>query len=126
MSSFRIVLAFLFLLSSFRGISQEINIFQLMERRDLKLSQIHALATDYFNRVGKGQGTGYKQYQRWYYETKFHLDEKGFILSPEQEWREYNKVAPRMTKLSDISGIWEEMGPHSWNRTTGWNPGVGR
>lgn len=126
MSLFRIAFAIIILFSSLQGISQETDIFQLMERRDLKLSQIEALANNYFSRVGKGKGTGYKQYQRWLYETKFHLDDKGYILSPDQEWNQYLKVAPKMTKLSDISGIWQEMGPKSWNRTSGWNPGVGR
>jgi photosystem II stability/assembly factor-like uncharacterized protein len=104
--------------------AQEIDIHQLMQRRDISLQSIEQIASDYFERVGTGQGTGYKQFQRWLYEQKFHLDRKGFILPPDEEWNEYKKAESRMQKVT--SGEWVEMGPFNWNRTSGWNPGVGR
>ena len=30
------------------------------------------------------------------------------------------------TEVDNATGNWQEMGPTYWNRTSGWNPGVGR
>lgn len=105
-------------------------VLQFTDRNDLKLQQIEQLADDYFNRVGQGQGTGYKQFQRWLYEARFHTDNKGFLRKQADEWQDYLEIGnlPSMRGLSAGADDkpWKEMGPFSWNRTTGWNPGVGR
>jgi len=54
-------------------------VFDLMERKDLKLQEIDSIANKYFETKGTGRGTGYKQYQRWLYEMKFHVDETGYL-----------------------------------------------
>lgn len=103
-------------------------VWSLMERKDLRLVDIDRQAEDYFNRVGKERGTGYKQYQRWKYEQQFHLDSKGFILPDDYDKKNYAaslSESPSLPAAID-SWSWTEMGPSSWNRTTSWNPGVGR
>ncbi|HSK12056.1 MAG TPA: sialidase family protein, partial [Phnomibacter sp.] len=100
-------------------------VFDLMERRDLRLEQIEKLAEDHFKKVGTGQGTGNKQFQRWLFEQKFHLDAKGFILPPERDWEAYRENKAALLTM-DAPGTWVEKGPTYWNRTSGWNPGVGR
>ncbi len=110
-------------------------ISELMERRDLKLADIEVLAQDYFKVKGKGQGSGYKQYQRWLYEQKFHLDPEGYIQSPQSEFAAFGQAAPNLntsgsygsaSSFGPTSGLWTESGPIGWNQTSGWNPGVGR
>lgn len=110
------------------------DIFSLMERRDLSIQQIQQLAKKYFDSTGTERGTGYKQYQRWLYEVQFHTDEKGFRLAPEHDWIAYKSFQTKDTlvatnanlNLPVASGPWVEKGPFNWNRTGGWNPGVGR
>ncbi len=105
--------------------AQSTDIIQLMQRRDIKLSQIDSIAQLHFNIVGTGKGTGYNQYQRWYYEQRFHLTADGYILPPEDEYNAFEQAMRTMTPTSTMA-IWVEKGPRSWNRTSGWNPGVGR
>lgn len=103
-----------------------IDIFALMERTDLPLDEIEQLAEIHFIKVGTGRGTGYKQFQRWLYERKFHIDESGYFISPSTESANYK--AFMRNKLSSSRSIepWEDLGPTSWSATSGWNPGVGR
>ena len=61
--------------------SSQTDIFTLMERTDLRLSDIERIANRYFDSVGTGRGTGYKQYQRWLYERKFHTDDNGIFIN---------------------------------------------
>lgn len=102
------------------------DIFQIMERTDLSMNEIEKLADTYFQSAGKGQGSGYKQYQRWLYERKFHLDENGFYISQNQEDKAYYDALKNMNVKSRSSHSWSELGPQTWTYTSGWNPGVGR
>lgn len=111
--------------------AQRVDIFQLMERRDLRLTEIDAIAKRHFDIVGRGRGTGYKQFERWKYEKQFHLDANGFILSDNYDAIQYSKLSGRMANADQginnaVAGAWTELGPTGWNRTSGWNPGVGR
>jgi photosystem II stability/assembly factor-like uncharacterized protein len=107
------------------GSFAQIDIFQLMERRDIKLQQIDSIAQRHFDAVGTDRGSGYTQYQRWLFEQKFHLDNAGYIRPPADENAAFEQAMQSMQPNS-ITGNWIERGPTSWNRTTGWNPGVGR
>jgi hypothetical protein len=100
------------------------DIFQLMERTDLSLQQINELANAYFEKVGTGEGTGFKQYQRWYYEKQFHTDDKGYFIHPETEFRAYANAMSTAKRTTNLT--WTELGPQTWTYTSGWNPGVGR
>ncbi|MFM2146806.1 MAG: hypothetical protein RL732_1642, partial [Bacteroidota bacterium] len=103
------------------------NIGELMQRRDIRLSEIDALAQKYFEVVGKVRGTGYKQYERWKYEQQFHLDEKGYILPDGHDTKEFLKAYPQYEHMTYApAGAWNEVGPTYWKRTSSWNPGVGR
>lgn len=111
------------------------NVFEIVQRRDVKIDQIELLAKKYFDSVGTERGTGYKQYQRWLYEVRFHLDDQGFQRTEDYDGNTYEayKAANKRTIKSSVNlgtaslaDPWTEKGPYSWNRTAGWNPGVGR
>lgn len=126
------VLTFLLLtlLSCTSIFSQDINIHELIQRTDLTLEQIDVIAKAHFAKVGKGRGTGYKQFERWKYEQKFHLREDGSFTTPLEEANAYEFALRNMPNNEDYNraapGPWTELGPKSWTRTSGWNPGVGR
>ncbi|NOT52864.1 MAG: PKD domain-containing protein [Chitinophagaceae bacterium] len=100
-------------------------VFELMDRTDLTLQEIEAKANRHFDSVGTGRGTGYKQFQRWLYEQKFHVDEDGHFISPQTEWNNYlQRTTLRNESIS--AGNWVPLGPSGWTHTSGWNPGTGR
>ncbi len=103
----------------------QIDIIQLMERRDLKLAQIDSIAKKHFEVVGTAKGSGYNQFQRWLFEQNFHLDNDGYIRKPADESAAFEGSMQTMQRNPN-AGNWVERGPTSWSRTTGWNPGVGR
>ena len=57
-------------------------------------------------------------------------NENGFITSQEDNLKElarYNKHKNENdAAFRTAIGNWEELGPHSWEASSGWNPGVGR
>ncbi len=105
--------------------SAQFDIFQLMERTDITLREAEQLANRHFERVGTGQGSGYKQFQRWLYERRFHTDENGFFISPQKEWNNYRQNRSNMPDAPEAAN-WVPLGPNGWNRTSSWNPGTGR
>ncbi|HOZ52579.1 MAG TPA: hypothetical protein PLU17_12010, partial [Chitinophagaceae bacterium] len=111
-------------------LAAQTDIYDLMDRRDLKLSEIEVLAAAYFKDKGTERGSGYKQYQRWLYEQQFHLDANGYIRSPQSEMDAFSQALNTMGSVGfgtfATSGIWSELGPTGWNKTSGWNPGTGR
>lgn len=124
----RILIFISFLLLLVPGVGYAQRVLELTERNDLRLQEIEELANQYFDQVGREQGSGYKQFQRWLYEARFHTDSKGFLRQQADEWRDYLKVAGKQSIVpqSVEAKPWKEMGPFTWNRTSGWNPGVGR
>jgi hypothetical protein len=119
------------LLLAFIGISAfvsnaQISVYDLMERTDISLQDAERIANRHFDTVGTGRGTGYKQFQRWLYERKFHIDENGNYLSPQTEWNRYTESRNSIGSFRTEAGNWTELGPWGWNRTSGWNPGTGR
>ncbi len=103
----------------------QFDIFQLMERTDITLQEAERQARLHFERVGTGQGTGYKQFQRWLYERRFHTDENGFFISPVTEWNNFLQSREQMPDAAEAAN-WIPLGPSGWNRTSSWNPGTGR
>ena len=102
------------------------DIFRLMERTDLRMDEVEAKAAQIFSVTGTGQGSGFKQYQRWLYERKFHLDANGYFIPAENEDRAYHDALRGMGIRLRSAKQWSELGPNYWSRTSGWNPGVGR
>jgi len=117
---------FLLLLSAATTAAQaQFDIYALMERTDISLQEAEAIASRHFERVGTGQGTGYKQFQRWLYERKFHTDEAGNYITPQTEWNKYLQARGNMPSAATAAN-WVPLGPSGWNRTSSWNPGTGR
>jgi photosystem II stability/assembly factor-like uncharacterized protein len=105
-------------------------IFRLMERTDLRLADIADLGKRYFDTAGTGPETGYKHFQRWLFEQKFHTDDNGFLIDPKTEWETWRRTTPTGSMLDGNAGTdavtWNEMGPWGWSYTSSWNPGTGR
>lgn len=103
------------------------DIFSLMERTDLSIKEVELEAGKWFKQNGTGQGSGYKQYQRWLYERRFHLNQGGYLIPASEEDRAYHESARTRGASRLRSGFsWTELGPSTWAYTSGWNPGVGR
>ncbi len=108
--------------------SQEYN--KMIAKGSYSVQQIQASAESYFEANGKGKGSGHKQYKRWEYQALINMDENGFLKSPGfyfNELEKHNAILnnSRTNNRSSIAN-WEELGPVSYNQTSGWNPGVGR
>lgn len=110
----------------FVGAFAQINIFELMERSDLKLNEVEILANEHFAKVGTARGSGYKQYQRWLNERKFHIDAEGNFIDPRVEDEQYQKFIAAQKQNKSATRFWRELGPSDWTPTTSWNPGIGR
>ncbi len=106
--------------------SAQNSIFDLMERTDITLQEAQRIAQLHFDSAGTGKGSGYKQFQRWLYERKFHTDESGYYISPKTDWDNYVTAKSNMSSNIISAGNWTELGPSTWNRTSSWNPGTGR
>ncbi|MGJ8592361.1 MAG: T9SS type A sorting domain-containing protein [Aquaticitalea sp.] len=95
------------------------------------LEEIQQAAEAHFAIVGTERGKGYKPYKRWEYNALRNMDENGMLKTPEfyfNELEDYNNYINRNFQTSQLAdtGSWEQLGPVSWNATSGWNPGVGR
>ena len=115
----------LLIFSSLTTLAQE-QIFELMDRTDLTLQEVETRANRFFESTGTGRGTGYKQYQRWLYERKFHIDDNGNFISPQTEWNNYLQSRNSMRTEATAAANWTPLGPSGWTHTSGWNPGTGR
>lgn len=122
----KVICSLLFIFGCVLSTQAQINIFELMERTDLSITEVEKIAADYFKIVGTGKGSGHKQYSRWLYEKKFHLDDKNFIIPPEVENANFQKFVSTQKKYKSTTLNWSELGPQTWTYTSGWNPGVGR
>lgn len=103
----------------------QFDIYALMDRTDIRIQEAERIANEYFQQVGTGRGTGYKQFQRWLFERKFHTDENGNYVQPLTDWNNYVQATNNMPNAVAAAN-WVALGPSGWNRTSGWNPGTGR
>jgi hypothetical protein len=85
------------------SVSAQETIFEIMERNDLRIDEVETLAKRYFDRVGTERGSGNKQYQRWLYERKFHLDNQGYFINPDIENNIYRTAKPSLQRSSELS-----------------------
>src|SRR5687768_3535276 len=118
-------LLFLFLAFLSAYVSAQ-DIMDLMQRTDLPIAEVERRAEIYFNQVGKARGSLYKQYQRWLYERKFHLDEQGYYIHPQTEWNRFTEGRNNLRGTAIAAGNWTLIGPTTWTRTSSWAPGNGR
>ncbi|QAA81174.1 T9SS type A sorting domain-containing protein [Aequorivita sp. H23M31] len=119
---------FSFLFSIHLGYSQEY--LRMIDAGTYTVDEIISNAEAYFANRDKGRGTGYKPYKRWEYNALRMVKEDGYLprveerLGELQRWNAaMNENAANRVVLPDS---WEDLGPSSWNATSGWNPGVGR
>lgn len=120
------ILPFSLLLCFVINTSAQHQVFELMERNDLSITEVQTRANRYFDSAGTGRGTGYKQFQRWLYERKFHTDENGYFISPQTEWNNFLQSRNSMRTEATEAANWTPLGPSGWTHTSGWNPGTGR
>jgi len=129
MRNFYITLVlFFFALNSW---SQEY--LRMIEVGTYTVQEIQAEAEAYFATVGTERGKGYNPYKRWEYNALRNMDENGMLKTPEfyyNELQNYNNYLNQngfnSRSTAADTGNWEQLGPTSWNATSGWNPGVGR
>ncbi|NRB58821.1 MAG: T9SS type A sorting domain-containing protein [Winogradskyella sp.] len=106
------------------------NYQDLINDGNYTVEYISQIAEEHFDSIGRGKGTGYKQFRRWQYFAERAMDDSGKLKSPEfyyNELRNYNSQinSEGVAKMTEV-GAWEDMGPTYWDATSGWNPGVGR
>lgn len=122
----KLILVVLIVLAFAKNSSSQEFIFNLMDRTDISINEANRLATLHFDSAGTDRGTGYKHFQRWLYERRFHTDEKGYFISAQTEWNNYMQSRNSLLANRAVSANWTQLGPFTWNRTTSWNPGTGR
>ncbi len=109
---------------------------QLMEKENVNFFEVQKFAEKYFANKDKGRGSGYKHFKRWEYIHQKEIDDNGFIIKAKQVWDEqdlflrnyYSSTQAHQKKgpNKSLTGNWTSLGPYDWQRTSGWNPGVGR
>lgn len=117
------ILCLLFMVSN---VFAQKTIYEILDRRDLNFTEIQNLADSYISNETDTlqKKRDRKHYERWRFEQKFHLDGKGYKISPFVE-QEAFKASIKTSPLS-VASSWVELGPKSFTYTSGWNPGVGR
>jgi len=102
----------------------------MMEDNSFSVQEVIDAGEAYFAGKDKGRGTGYKQFKRWEYMAKRLMNENGHLptvkerINKLQEYNAYlNNTASSRSILADN---WQDLGPTSYNATSGYNPGVGR
>ena len=123
------LILYTFLLSFLYTESQDY--LEMINSEEFTVQEIQNAAKQYFEIRGTGRGTGYKSFKRWEYNAIRMQDENGFLKSSSfyiNELERYNSEINNATPSSQTSLVssWEQLGPTSWNQTSGWNPGVGR
>ncbi len=99
-----------------------------MNQEKVNFYEVQQEAEKYFSTRAKGKGSGYKQYKRWEYLKRKEINDNGFLISDKQVWEEHYRWnnSHQTQNRQSLSGDWKTLGPNSWTRTSGWNPGVGR
>ena len=122
-----IFLSTIFIALSANSFSQEYK--KMMRAGTFTVQEIQERAELFFEGKDKGRGSGYKQFKRWEYNALRMQDESGY-LKPQsyysEELEKFNASTNNQTKGISANDNWEELGPVSYNATSGWNPGVGR
>ncbi len=103
---------------------------QMIDAGTYKVQDVIDSAEAYFAGKDKGRGTGYKQFKRWEYNALRLQNENGYltpITEKIEELERYNAYLNRTAASREVlNDNWTELGPTTWNATSGWNPGVGR
>jgi photosystem II stability/assembly factor-like uncharacterized protein/PKD repeat protein len=112
----------------------------MMDDIRINVNDVIKEAEIYFDKHGRGKGSGFKEYARWKHnmEQRFpNGDRSNFNpLQAYQEFKKFQMLYGRNAKVYSMSGssaapaghFWTEMGPDNADDIlpTDWNPGVGR
>ena len=103
---------------------------QMIDAGTYKVQDVIDSAEAYFAGKDKGRGTGYKQFKRWEYNALRLQNENGYITPAAENIKELQRYNAYLNSTASsrevLNDNWTELGPTSWNATSGWNPGVGR
>jgi hypothetical protein len=101
------------------------SILDIINREDITYNQTIELAETFFDSIGRGQGSGYKMFERWKFNRKFETDSNGYYIRPDAMKAMHNQFTNAMPVHRTL-GTFNELGPFSWNCTSSWSPGLGR
>ncbi len=106
------------------GNSQEL--FELMEQDGVELKKVQDAAKKYFDKAGRGPGSGYKLFKRWEHGAQLKLQADGTVMSKKAQAAAIKEVHSNLKSGNKSLGNWTELGPLSYDVTSGYAPGVGR
>ena len=125
---FKILLFVIFAFIATTSFSQEY--LKMIDAGTYKVQDVIDSAEAYFAGKDKGRGSGYKQFKRWEYNALRLVNDDGYLSTIKEnikELRRYNAYLNETAQSREVlNDNWTELGPTSWNATSGWNPGVGR
>lgn len=79
---------------------------------DLKLVEIDRMVESAFDSVGRGKGTGYKQYRRWLYQNGQNREQDGTVKRA-NVYAKKSAAERAMQASQNFNMSWEELGPFS-------------
>lgn len=120
------VLSFLFfLLPLFLNAQDK---YEYERRTDLTFLERVSLAEAYFNKNGKGKGTGYIQFQRWKYWAKRSVNANGYVITSatiQKQVKQFDALYGNQA-TNFVNNSFTEMGPMSATNTSTWSSALGR
>jgi photosystem II stability/assembly factor-like uncharacterized protein len=101
---------------------------ELMNDPDADFYEVQRLAEEHFKKYGTEKGNGYKAYKRWEYEQQLSMTASGKVQTARQVWDEHQKMLAARPKGSGarVGNVYTELGPHKYNVTAHYAPGMGR
>ena len=121
----------LFLLTTLISSAQQASYKEMMNDTKYNFYDVVKAANTYFDEHGKGEGSGWKGFERWrneneskFYPTGIRSDVDFYL--PVKQYKEIANQQHLKTKTSFNNG-WNELGPWDANNVTShYSPGIGR
>ncbi len=103
---------------------------EMIDAGTYPVTEIQQAAEAHFKIVGKGRGSGYKQFKRWEYVALMELDDSGVKIPNDElsrRGRDYRRAARQQRAESgNFGGAWKQLGPTYSIASSSWSPGLGR
>lgn len=99
---------------------------ELMKTTDMSYDEIVVETEKYFDKAGRGKGTGYKQFERWKYWGQRSLNDEGRVVTSREALEEYKKYLQSNPPNKGITGNYTELGPDQATNTSTWSSHLGR
>ncbi|MCR9154547.1 MAG: GEVED domain-containing protein [Bacteroidetes bacterium] len=99
----------------------------MMEDPTFSIAEVKQAAETWFEENGKGEGSGYKGFQRWLWsqEYRFGLDGNRANTDPYFAEKQFEQIQAGMQQAASSS--WQDFGPYAVDSITGhYSPGLGR